>query len=82
MNRHNDIHEHLAQIKFAIYLRYGFGDFRNWFSMQSDEVCRDEVVESLKFPNVKKAAQKKIEQCTQQIQEIREMIRDAESRSC
>lgn len=78
MVNREDAAEHLAQVRFQLYLTYGLGEFKDWLRQQDDIVKRDDVINSLRFASVREMAGQKIKACEHQIEELREMMAKAD----
>jgi hypothetical protein len=70
-----------AKTVFALYREYGLGQFANWLTMKNDSIQRQEVVESLQFPEVRKSAEELIEFYRFKIDELKSMLAESESAS-
>lgn len=70
-----------AKTVFSLYREYGLGQFANWLTMKQDSIQRVEVVESLRFPETRKSAEKLIEYYKFKIDELESMLAESESTS-
>lgn len=68
-----------AKSIWHLYCEYGLGRFANWLSMKYDNIDRQEVVQSLRFPETRKAAEKLVEHYRFKIEEIESMLAESES---
>lgn len=64
---------------WLLYREYGLGRFVNWLSMTHDNIDRQEVVQSLCFPETRKEAEKLVEHYRCKIEEIESMLAESES---
>lgn len=68
-----------AKTVFALYREHGLGKFANWLTMKKDSVERIEVVEAMRFPETRNAAEKLVEFYQFKIDEIKSMMGESES---
>ena len=66
--------EHLAKVKWSLYLQYGLKPFDNWLSRKRDQLKRDDIVAALDYKTVKQYAKNTIEECRSRIAEIESML--------
>jgi hypothetical protein len=70
-----------AKTVFGLYRKHGLGPFANWLTMKQDSIERVEVVDSLRFPETRKSAEKLIEFYKFKIDELESMLAESESTS-
>ena len=73
----DDMSKTTAKSTFNLYRAYGLGKFANWRTMKPQEVEREKVVEALRFPGVRKAAEKLLEYRKFQVEELEQMLEEA-----
>lgn len=62
--------EHLARVKFQLYAIHGIGEFNNWLDMRQNRIERQEVLDSLAFPSVRKLAMQRLARLRCQVAEL------------
>jgi hypothetical protein len=67
-----------ASLIWALYFKYGLGEFTNWLSMKKDRIERDKVVAALRFQLARKAAVNTIKNYRERINEIEELLAEAD----
>lgn len=80
MARHID-DANYAKVVFGLYCEHGLGKFANWLTMKQDSIQREEVVQSLMYPETRKAAQKLLEYYKFKIGELESMLAESEPTS-
>lgn len=70
-----------ARSVFSMYREHGLGQFSNWLTLKKDNVHREEVVESLRFPETRRLAEKLVEFYKLKIDELESMLEESESAS-
>lgn len=74
-----DISALSAKAVWSLYREHGLGRFANWLSMKYDNIDRQEVVQALRFPETRKAAENLIAHYRVKIQEIESILAESES---
>lgn len=71
--------EHLAKVKWSLFLRYGLEPFDNWMTLRRDKLERADVVKALQFETVRKYARNTIKDSRAKIELIEALLVESEA---
>ena len=71
--------EHLAKVKWSLFIRYGLEPFDNWLTLKRDKLSREDVVKALQFNSVRGFARNTIEDHRRKIELIEALLVEAEA---
>ena len=69
--------EQLSHVRYALYLDYGIGAFKNWLSMRDDKLSREDVVKALRVQAVRKLAVADVARLRKKADELEDMLKEA-----
>jgi hypothetical protein len=77
MNQLDDAY--FAGVVFALYREHGLGQFNNWYTLKKDSIERSEVLDAIRFPEVRKSAENLVASYKAKIEEIEGMLTETKS---
>ena len=66
--------EHLAKVKWSLFLKYGLEPFDNWLTLKRDKLKREDVVKALQFDSVRVFARNTITEYHRRIELIESLL--------
>lgn len=76
--------EHLAKVKWSLFLKYGLESFDNWLTLKRDKLKREDVVKALQFDSVRAFARNTVNDYRRKIELIESLLAEcwAENVQC
>jgi hypothetical protein len=72
--------EDAVDIAFVQYRQNGLGHFANWFTMRTDNVDRTKVVNAMRSPTTRKAAENLLDYYKFKVLELQSMLLDSDQK--
>lgn len=70
--------EHLAKVKWSLFIRYGLEPFDNWLILKRDQLKREDIVKALQFGSVRGFAKNTIADYRRKIEMIESLLAETE----
>lgn len=78
MDNHSPIKELKAKTTWALYAKYGLGEFTNWLTSRVDRISRDDVIQALKHPRIREYAKGFVKNRELKVLEVKQLLKESE----